>query len=235
MNAPVKKKRPPLEKRLLDLPVVIWTFSIVCTLVVRLFFLLNRVERRYTEASLPYLNGERPFILCPWHGRMVFMPFLITHRRPMNVLTSKSRDGNLVATAMKCFGIRPVFGSRSRGGAEAMLAMLDLAQAGENLCITPDGPRGPNQIAAPGAAFVAAKTGFPMVPVSFASSRYRRMKSWDRFFAPLPFGRTVFTAADPIFVSPDATQDELKAATRKLTEALNNTTLEADMACEVTP
>jgi lysophospholipid acyltransferase (LPLAT)-like uncharacterized protein len=41
----------------------------------------------------------------------------------------------------------------------------------------------------PGAVSVAMKTGAPFVMLSFNFSRAWRLKSWDRFYVPVPFSR----------------------------------------------
>ena len=59
---------------------------------------------------------------------------------------------------------------------------------GHDAAVTPDGPRGPAHVFAPGAAIAAQRTGALLVPIR-AASRAWRLKSWDRFLIPKPFAR----------------------------------------------
>ncbi|HUM39302.1 MAG TPA: hypothetical protein PKJ04_06210, partial [Nitrospira sp.] len=54
--------------------------------------------------------------------------------------------------------------------------------------------------------------------------------SWDRFIMPYPFSRGIFLMGPPIWVSPDASADELERLRRELEETLNRLTIEADAA-----
>ncbi|HNK16077.1 MAG TPA: hypothetical protein PLZ20_16015, partial [Nitrospira sp.] len=54
--------------------------------------------------------------------------------------------------------------------------------------------------------------------------------SWDRFIMPYPFSRGIFLMGPPIWVSQDASADELERLRRELEETLNRLTIEADAA-----
>jgi hypothetical protein len=159
-------------------------------------------------------------------------PFLKPRRRPMYVLISQHNDGALITATMRWFGINSVRGSRKLGGAQAVRTMLTITERGGNISITPDGPRGPFQKAAEGAAFVAAKTSYPLLPISFSASRHWRFRSWDKFMMPKPFSRLVYVVAAPFSVTAD-TQEGLNAATAQLEQSLNAATAEADEYCGV--
>ncbi len=47
---------------------------------------------------------------------------------------------------------------------------------------------------------------------------------------PYPFSRGIFLMGPPIWVSPDASADELERLRRELEETLNRLTIEADAA-----
>jgi lysophospholipid acyltransferase (LPLAT)-like uncharacterized protein len=79
-----------------------------------------------------------------------------------------------------------------------------------------------------GAVEIARIAGKPLVPVAFSTTRRRVLGSWDRFVLALPFGRGVFVVGDPI--APPAADDRgaAEAARRRLEDALNAVTAEAD-------
>ncbi|GFE58116.1 lysophospholipid acyltransferase family protein [Geobacter sp. AOG1] len=137
------------------------------------------------------------FVGVFWHGRMLMLPFLYPGNT-LYVLISVHRDGEIIANIMKCFGFRLVRGSSSKGGKAALQEMVRLLRAGNDVAVTPDGPRGPSEELKPGVAQVARLSGRPVIPIAFSASSVWRMKSWDRFLIPRPFSRGVFVVGEPL-------------------------------------
>ena len=129
------------------------------------------------------------------------------------------RDGRLISSVVARFGATPVFGSSSRGGAAALRGMIEAVNAGHPVLITPDGPRGPRRVAAPGAAQLAAMTGCRLVAGSAAVSRAVVLSSWDRMMIPLPFGRGVVVIGDVIDVPPDGAAAAIEHMSAAMSEA----------------
>lgn len=121
----------------------------------------------------------------------------------MVALASRHGDGGVIASLLGWFGVNTVRGSTSRGGDAALREMKKLARDGATIAITPDGPRGPHQVAAPGPIWLASMTGLPIIPLGGTSSRRRHAKSWDAFTLPLPFGRVICEAGEPMFIPAD--------------------------------
>ena len=129
-------------------------------------------------------------ICVAWHNRilgLLIAGFYRTSLVQMTVLTSPSRDGELLAQVMNQFGLHSVRGSSKKRGAAALLALRDQFRAGRTLIITPDGPRGPVYSLSPGVLLLAQKTGAPIFKTHVDFSGSLRLKSWDRFYIPLPF------------------------------------------------
>src|SRR5512145_449625 len=74
---------------------------------------------RDERAVAPLWHAGTPVIYAMWHGRILLLPWLYGALRA-RVLTSRSRDGELVARVVSRFGLEAVRGSSSRGGAEAL-------------------------------------------------------------------------------------------------------------------
>src|SRR5690606_16823834 len=92
------------------------------------------------------LNGEapRPLIWIFWHNRILGVTMAkdrFIHDRFGAVLTSASRDGELLAAVMARFGVDAVRGSSSRRGGTALRELTALLRSGRDIVITPDGPR----------------------------------------------------------------------------------------------
>ncbi len=225
-------KKPPLKKRLLHSRGVHFVLSFLASMLMRAIYATNRVSFEFAAETLPYVSGEKPAVFCFWHGRMIMHPFVKPRGRSMSVLISHHNDGALITAVMKWFGIGSVRGSKKLGSTKALRDMLGVTEAGGNIAITPDGPRGPFQKAAEGAAYVAAKTGYPLLPVTFSASRHWRFNSWDRFMVPKPFGHITFVAETLLTVTGDD-DATITAATDALEDALATITAEADEICGV--
>jgi len=86
------------------------------------------------------------YIGALWHNRLLLFPFVLRRffsNRHGAALISASRDGELLADAIKRFDYDVVRGSSSRLGASAILQLTEVLASGRDVVITPDGPRGP--------------------------------------------------------------------------------------------
>lgn len=162
-------------------------------------------------------SGER-VLFALWHGEL--LPLLWHQRgRSVAVVISEHRDGEIISQIAESLGYCTVRGSSSRGASRALLGLTRAIGEGHDGAITPDGPRGPARIFAPGAAVAAHRTGAPIVPIRASASRAWRLKSWDRFLIPKPFA-TVTVTMGPltrvIAESPRAAAEQSDALQRIL-------------------
>jgi lysophospholipid acyltransferase (LPLAT)-like uncharacterized protein len=187
--------------------------------------------REYRSPGLDAIwRARRPVIYAVWHGRILMLPYLYG-RRGVHVLTSRSRDGEVLSRFVQGFGVRVVRGSSSRGGTRALLTLARLVREdGAEILVVPDGPRGPRHVAQPGAVLLAKMTGAPVVPVAFAATPGTVLRSWDAFLVPHPFARAVVVFGHPIAVPPDADRDLLERKRGELEAALREITITADRA-----
>jgi lysophospholipid acyltransferase (LPLAT)-like uncharacterized protein len=225
--------RLSFKKRLLKSPTMHSIMACIATLLIRLIYITARVQKIVPATAYPYMTGEKPAIFCFWHGRMVMHLMVKPRGRPVFVLSSQHTDGSAIVAIMRWFRVGTVRGSASRGSAKALRNLFKVTHAGGNIAITPDGPRGPTQKAAFGAAFIAAKTGYPIVPVTFSAARFLRFRSWDKFMLPKPFTRILFVIGEPIVITADS-DASIRTTTATLETALNDITVQADALCGVT-
>ena len=173
-------------------------------------------------------GAPRTVIAAFWHERLPMMPMLWQRARGLlpelagqraHVLVSRHRDGRFIGEVVRRFDLEMVHASTRRGGATGMRALLRLLARREMVVITPDGPRGPRRVAAPGVAQLAAVSGLPVLPCAARTTRVRVLPSWDRMVLPLPFARGVLVVrpavpvdrADPLAALP-AIEAALSAA-----------------------
>jgi lysophospholipid acyltransferase (LPLAT)-like uncharacterized protein len=162
-----------------------------------------------------------------WHGRMLV--FTYSHRkRKIHVLISQHRDGEYIARIIHRLGFVSVRGSTTRGGSKALFEMCDKTAAGFDVAVSPDGPKGPGFRVHPGIIYVAQRSGMPIVPISNSAENRWNLSSWDRFLIPKPFSKTVIMLGQPVYVSPQATSEQLEEKRRELEQRLLDLTDKAD-------
>jgi hypothetical protein len=210
------------------------------TLAALLSFYL-RFALRTTRWTLDGQEHFRPFgagasaVFAFWHEFLPLMPALSLIARtlpfyrptPIHTLVSQHRDGQFIGAVVRQFGILPILGSSSRGGAAGLRNLLVVLKKGHLVGITPDGPRGPRRQAAFGVAQLAALSGAPVVPLAARTSRRVQLKTWDRMPVPLPFGRGVVVCGAAIRVPRDGWRDAVPA----ITDALNQAAERASALC----
>ncbi|PYJ15920.1 MAG: hypothetical protein DME96_11710 [Verrucomicrobia bacterium] len=163
------------------------------------------------------------YIGALWHNRLLLFPFVLRRfffNRHGAALISASRDGELLADAIKRFGFDVVRGSSSRLGARAILQLTDVLASGHDVVITPDGPRGPAYELGAGIIFLAQKSGAAVLPVNMEYSTCWRIKSWDRFIIPRPFSKVRVMIGQPHRVRSTSTEDEFEAERLRLQNAM---------------
>jgi hypothetical protein len=152
------------------------------------------------------VNRGRSVVLVLWHGTM--LPLLYHHRaRHIAILISEHGDGEIIARVAERLGLSLVRGSSSRGGARALVALGQMLDAGYDVAMTPDGPRGPAQSIAPGALVASHRTDAPVVALAIAVSRAWRLSTWDRFIIPKPFARITIAYGTPSRVVADSPRE----------------------------
>ena len=187
-----------------------------------------RFQITLEEGSLA--DGRRralPGIYCFWHQAMIPSAY---HFRNMQIgiMISRSFDGEVIAQIVEKLGFRPVRGSSSRGGAEALIAMRQELELGHPAVFTADGPRGPLYVAKPGAVMLASKTGYKICSFHVAVERAWILKSWDRMMVPKPFSRASFYITSPIAVPSTATDEELEEWRRRVQADLDRARIGAE-------
>ena len=204
MPDPAPATRPPLKARLL---------ARLAATVARVLSWFWRLEIQDPAGVCVPGQHERPMIWVFWHNRILPMPIANRKRlrhRNMFVLTSASKDGEILAQTMACFGLGAVRGSSSRRGAQALRELVAVIKRGDDVIITPDGPRGPSEILQPGVAQLAALTGAPVVPIRVTADRPWVLRTWDKFQVPRPFRRVVVHFGEPITIAKRPTEAEFE-------------------------
>jgi lysophospholipid acyltransferase (LPLAT)-like uncharacterized protein len=180
------------------------------------------------------VEPQIPAIFAFWHGQHFLTPFIKTKDSyRAKVLISRHRDGEFNAIAVERLGIGLIRGSGDHGGAfhrkggvGAFREMVHTLQDGCNVALTADVPKR-SRVAGLGIIMLARESGRPIMPFAMATSRFIRLKNWDRTTINLPFGRGALVGIKEIHVPPDADAATMEALRLELEETLNEATRRA--------
>lgn len=156
-----------------------------------------------------------------WHNR-IFLSIYLFRDRGIVVMTSKSFDGEYIARFIQRFGAGAIRGSSSRGGAKALVEMIKAMREGLPMAFAIDGPRGPRYKAKHGPVILAKKTGNPIMPFIVEPSSFWTAGSWDKMHIPKPFTKARLIIGEPIYVEPNAGDDEVEAKLAELQTSLDD-------------
>jgi hypothetical protein len=189
----------------------------------------TRFHFRYADPSLdPEVarrTGQR-YIYAFFHEVMLF-PAYFWAWPEMQILISDHRDGELIAQVVSRLGFGVVRGSTTRGGARALREMTRRIDRG-HICVTPDGPKGPRRQVHQGLAYLASRTGLPVVGAGMAFRDPWRARSWDRFAVPRPFRAAACVTPEAVRIPPDADRETLEAGRLEIERRMQAAMIEAE-------
>lgn len=168
----------------------------------------------------PVLAGDGGVVALFWHGRIPLCLATAPQwwRKRTRALISPSADGEFIAQALARAGFPAIRGSSAKKGdsakARAVVAAfreaINWVGGGGALIVTPDGPRGPNEVIAAGSLQIAKRTGAPVYLMGIAAHPAVQMQStWDKVMFALPFGRGAVVWDGPLHVPADADEATL--------------------------
>ena len=209
------------------------TLGVLAAEYLRLVWLTNRFT--YQPADVyEQVEPQMPAILVFWHGQHFMTPFIKTKESyRAKVLISLHRDGEFNAIAAERLGIGTIRGSgdhgsafRRKGGVGAFKEMVRALAENYNVAMTADVPKR-SRIAGLGVIMLARESGRPIMPFAMATSRFIRLKNWDRTTINLPFGRGALVGIEEVFVPADADAATMEKLRQQLEANLNEATRRA--------
>lgn len=226
-------------KQLLRKITYTWLFQeLICLLIIsylKLVYLTSKKKFVNHEALLALAKNGLPSIMSFWHNRLAMTPFasLAPKKQYPNyqfmALASKHGDGRFVGKVMEKFGMISILGSTndrrkpSRGiSFSSLKQIIDGLKKGYSLCITPDGPRGPNQKINGEVVNLARISGAGILAGSCSYSRFIELNTWDKFKIPLPFSTICFYFDEkPLYIAKDAKREEVEKFKIMIEERMN--------------
>ena len=109
--------------------------------------------------------------------------------------------------------------------------MVKCLQLGESIAITPDGPKGPKEKVKEGIIKLAQMTNTPIIPLVWATRKYKIINSWDNFVLPIHFQKEYIVLGNHIYrkkininkfeLERQNLENEIKRLTKILESRLN--------------
>ncbi len=179
-----------------------------------------KIKKQNYEVIENLMEKNQNYVLAFWHGTMI-LPWYLHGSAGFAALTSKSKDGDLLAKILKKWKFKVVRGSSSTGGDVALGIMVDYAKNNFSIAITPDGPRGPKQKFKAGAVITAKKSGIPVVLAGVGFKKKKTLSNWDQFEIPYFFTTAKIIYSKPIYVQENLSYAETSAVISDCDEELN--------------
>ena len=197
-------------------------------IIIKLISLTYRITVLNEEIEKSILEkGQRP-IYASWHQRFFPGISFFSRRKPIAIIVSLSRDGDLISKIVELMGWHPVRGSSSRGGIQALKDIRRLAKDGYSLGHIVDGPRGPLGIVKPGIVTIARFSGMPILPAIISSKSHWTFNSWDKFILPKPFSKIKIKFGIPVYLTDASESKDMNYNRQMLEEQLKEMYAELD-------
>lgn len=178
--------------------------------------LLAKTWRIRVIGNIPADNG----VVIVWHGMMLIVWKFFSRRDCVGV-TSHSKDGDVLARLLGFWGYNVVRGSSSRGGKEVLSSIVEMARR-QLVIMTPDGPRGPAEVAKAGAYVAAQRSGTMLYCCRVCVESAYRLSSWDSFAIPYPFSLCTLEFLDAVWINSDASREEISAIMESMSEKMKS-------------
>lgn len=192
-----------------------------------IYFLLNlytktiHVQLENAEKVINHAENGGRVIIGVWHQRFFggfFVPPMF-HLTPC-IMISQSRDGDFISRIVQKIGWKPVRGSSSRGGKQALRAMVEGVMKNPIGFHIVDGPNGPPRIIKPGLIALARDADAVITLGLISYEKAWIANSWDQFMVPKPFSRILIRAGSTFPVPEKMNDDEFEAFRKKVEDAL---------------
>ena len=175
-------------------------FIAFISIFIRIYCMTLRLQIVNEDSWKDHVKKGRRVLLCIWHQQIFSAICHFSNYAEFKpaVMISQSRDGELIAGVTNKCGWHTERGSSSRGGQDAMQAMIEhIKKYGLGAHIL-DGPTGPIGKVKAGAVKIAKESRAAIVPFYSTPEKAWFFNSWDRFMLPRPFSKVTLTFGDMI-------------------------------------
>ena len=211
-------------KRLINLQI----FPYIGLFFVKIISSTYRIRIINPEIERDLLKRGHIPIYASWHQRFFSGITFFASRKPISIMISQSKDGELISRIVNVLRWYPVRGSSSKGGRQALREIKKLVHEGYKIGHVVDGPRGPLGVVKPGLLLIAQASGMPIVPVITSAEKKWVFNSWDRFMVPKPFSRVIIRFSDEIRIPKTLQHSDFEEKRLFIENTLKNLYVETD-------
>jgi lysophospholipid acyltransferase (LPLAT)-like uncharacterized protein len=189
----------------------------------KLVYIAFRIQEPFTRIKEVNNHEIKPCIYAMWHAHQCCIHG-IKDKKGLNVLISRSIDGEIIARTVEKWGFKVVRGSKGKkGSVEATMQLIDRLKNNECIAMMVDGPSGPAFKAKEGVVKIAKMAQAPIVPVYWYSEDWSffKLPSWDGFRYPFFYTRLLNLYGERIYVDSNNTDEQDEEVRIKLQESLN--------------
>jgi lysophospholipid acyltransferase (LPLAT)-like uncharacterized protein len=180
--------------------------------------------------ALQYLKNGGRMIVALWHQRILVVMGYASRfgGYEPSVMISQSRDGEMIADVYRRFHFRPVRGSSSRGGKEALASMIEDLTHHQIAVHVLDGPRGPKGVIKPGLIVMAQLSGVPIFPIYVSANKAWVLNNWDNFIIPKPFSTIITRWDEPIYVPEELDSENFENIRKQIENQIKENQISDD-------
>lgn len=192
-------------------------------LLAKLVYIIFRIQEPFTRIKQVNNPEIKPCIYAMWHAHQCCIHG-IKDRANLNVLISRSIDGEIIARTVEKWGFKTVRGSKGKkGSVEATMQLIDRLKNNECIAMMVDGPKGPAFEAKEGVIKIAKMSQAPIVPIYWYSEDWSffKLPSWDGFRYPFFYTRLLNLYGEPIYVDANNTDEQDQQVRLQLQESLD--------------
>lgn len=178
------------------------TYLILHVIYIYLSFVYRTSTWRYIiskdyENIQQFLN-EQGVMIALWHNRLAIAPGLFKSYKSFKALISPHSDGRIISGVVNKFNNDVIEGSTRKKSFNAVREIIKTLKSGNNIVITPDGPKGPVYQINSNITKIAKKYNVKLIPMSCRTNKYIVINSWDKLILPLPFGEITVSIGEQL-------------------------------------
>lgn len=180
--------------------------------------------------------AKGPVLCVLWHERlMMIAPHWPKKAGTLSCLHNTAPIGRVAGALQACFGLDPFEMSANRSNLATSRAVMRRSKDGISIGITADGPIGPSYTVMDAPLEWARTLQQPVYAYAFATSRHRRLRTWDTMMIPRLFGKgaVVFAPVD-LDLPRKASEAQIARARDALQAGLHQVTARADYLAGLT-
>lgn len=228
---PLSKRIKKQLKKLETSPIIMGICGLLIYCYSQLVGITTRWQKIRIDDTYKVWEENNNIILIIWHGRALLPCYFWKNKKkfPMSALVSPHRDGRLIASVLKLFGIKIIDGSSNENANGAALSLMRELQNNRSITIIPDGPKGPNMKLSRSALYFAQKTGKPIIGMTYSVKGSKLVtRSWDKMMLPPLFSKGIAATTEPFYIPGNINEEEFEQYRLKIERSMRELTWQID-------